>query len=288
MSLSDVPTAPPPDGATDEPAFLSAYEKADAEHLDPRCVPQTLDGAPPIGAAILYPGYSEIDQETWRLLYARQLAFLPGRASAAYLRGAEALTLGGARIPALADLSARLGAATGWQVARVPGLLHERDFFELLSRRVFPSTDYIRGREELDYTPAPDLFHDIFGHMPMLTEPAFADFYQRFGQAALRATGVQRVQLERLHWFSVEFGLVHEPQPDGSTARRIFGAGILSSHGEVQSALSDAVEVRPYDVATVAEQDYDVWHLQPLLFELDSFEQLVGQFTEWATDQALL
>lgn len=277
----------PGDVATSAPEFLSAYEKAGAEDLDPRCVPQTLDGPPPIGDAILYPGYSEIDQETWRMLYARQLAFLPGRASQAYLGGAATITMGGERIPALRNLSARLNEATGWTVARVPGLLHEKDFFELLSQRIFPSTDYIRGREELDYTPAPDLFHDIFGHMPMLTQPAFADFYQHFGEAALKATGYQRVQLERLHWFSVEFGLIRERQPDGTSARRIFGAGILSSHGEVQHALSEQVEVRPYDVAAVAEQDYDVWHLQPLLFELDSFEQLVEQFTGWATAQGL-
>lgn len=261
----------------------SAYEKAGAEDLDPRCVPQTLDRPPPVGDEILYPGYSEIDQETWRILYARQMAFLPGRACAAYLHGAQSITLGGDRIPALSDLSRRLHDATGWTVARVPGLLHERQFFELLAARVFPSTDYIRGREELDYTPAPDLFHDIFGHMPMLTEPAFADFYQHFGQAALNATGYQRVQMERLHWFSVEFGLIREAE-----GRRIFGAGILSSHGEVQHALSDEVEVKPYDPVVVAEQDYDVWHLQPLLFELDSFEQLVESFTGWAKGQGLL
>jgi phenylalanine-4-hydroxylase len=261
----------------------SAYEKAGAEDLDPRCVPQTLDRPPPVGDEILYPGYSEIDQETWRILYARQMAFLPGRACEAYLHGARSITLGGDRIPALSDLSRRLHDATGWTVARVPGLLHEKQFFELLAARVFPSTDYIRGREELDYTPAPDLFHDIFGHMPMLTEPAFADFYQRFGQAALNATGYQRVQMERLHWFSVEFGLIREAE-----GRRIFGAGILSSHGEVQHALSDEVQVKPYDPLVVAEQDYDVWHLQPLLFELDSFEQLVESFTGWAKGQRLL
>ncbi len=284
MLASDPPVALSGDALPAEDLDLrSAYEKADAEHLDPRCVPQTLDAPPPVGPAILYPGYSEIDQETWRLLYARQMAFLPGRACHAYLDGARSLTLGGERIPALADLSARLEAATGWTVARVPGLLHERQFFELLAARVFPSTDYIRGREELDYTPAPDLFHDIFGHMPMLTEPAFADFYQHFGQAALNATGYQRVQMERLHWFSVEFGLLKE-----AAGRRIFGAGILSSHGEVQHALSDAVAVKPYSPVVVAEQDYDVWHLQPLLFELDSFGQLVESFTGWAKGQGLL
>ncbi len=269
--------------AASDPQLLSAYEKADAASLDPRCIPQTLDAPPPTGDEILYPGYSEIDQETWRILYKRQMAFLPGRACEAYLEGAQTLTMGGERIPALRDLSRRLKAETAWVVARVPGLLHEKNFFELLSNRVFPSTDYIRGREELDYTPAPDLFHDIFGHMPMLTQPAFADFYQLFGKAALKATGYQRIQMERLHWFSVEFGLVQE-----GSDRRIFGAGILSSSNEVTHALSDGVEVKPYDPAVVAEQDYDVWHLQPLLFELESFERLVEQFTAWARGQKLL
>jgi phenylalanine-4-hydroxylase len=168
-------------------------------------------------------------------------------------------------------------------VARVPGLLHERDFFQLLSERIFPSTDYIRGREELDYTPAPDLFHDIFGHMPMLTEPDFADFYQLFGKAALNATGKQRIEMERIHWFSVEFGLVEEP-----AGLRIFGAGILSSKGEVESALSAGVEKLPFSPEAVAAQDYDVWHLQPRLFVLESFEQLVTEFTRWAEAQGLL
>ena len=106
---------------------------------------------------------------------------LPGRAGAAYLKGVETLGMVPDRIPALSDLSATLERETGWRVSRIPGLLHERDFFTLLSERRFPSTDYIRGTDELDYTPAPDLFHDIFGHMPMLTEPDFADFYQLFG-----------------------------------------------------------------------------------------------------------
>ena len=266
-----------------DPDLLTAYEKAGAEDLDPRCVPQTLEGPAPVGDAILYPGYSDIDQKTWRILYKRQMEYLPGRACTAYLRGAQSITMGGERIPSLSKLSARLNEATGWTVARVPGLLHERDFFTLLSERVFPSTDYIRGREELDYTPAPDLFHDIFGHMPMLTEPDFADFYQLFGRAALKATGKQRVEMERMHWFSVEFGLVEEAE-----GLRIFGAGILSSKGEVENALSDNVEKLPFSPAAVAAQDYDVWHLQPRLFVLESFEQLVTEFTDWARGEGLL
>ncbi len=269
---------------TDTDAPLSAYEKApsDGSELDPRCVPQTLDGEPPIGDAIVRPTYSDEDERNWGFLFDRQMEMLPGRAGAAYLRGVAALGMTNERIPGLADLSAALERTGGWKVARIPGLLHERDFFTLLSERHFPSTDYIRGPKELDYTPAPDLFHDIFGHMPMLTEPAFADFYQLFGQAALSAEGVDRQSLERLHWFTVEFGLIRDPDEI-----RIFGAGVLSSKDEVVHAL-DTAEQRPFSIDAVIGQDYEVWHLQPILFVLESFDQLVTEFRAWATGRGLL
>jgi phenylalanine-4-hydroxylase len=186
-------------------------------------------------------------------------------------------------VPSLANLSRRLNDATGWEVAKVPGLIHEKNFFELLSDRIFPSTNYVRGRDEIDYTPAPDCFHDMFGHMPMLTQPDFADFYQLFGQAALNAEGADRPRLERFHWFTVEFGLIRE-----NGENRIFGAGIVSSNDEVTHALSEEVTVHPFDPAHITEQDYDVWHLQDELFLLDSFEQLVDGFRSWATSRNLL
>lgn len=269
-------------GANGEDA-RTAYEKAGAETLDPRCIPQSLDGPPPVGDEIRYPGYSDVDNETWRILVDRQLSMLPGRAGEAFMEGVRLLGLETDRIPALRDLSRVLERTTGWRVARIPGLLHEKDFFNLLARRTFPSTDYIRGREEIDYTPAPDLFHDIFGHMPMLTQPDFADFYQMFGQAALRAEGADRPRLERFHWFTVEFGMIR--QDDGV---RIFGAGILSSKNEVTHALSDQVELRAFDPQRIVEQDYDVWHLQDVLFVLDSFEQLTSGFRDWTRARNLL
>lgn len=265
---------------TEEPR--SAYEKEGVAEIDPRCIPQKLDGPPPVGDAIPYPDYPEEDQESWRFLFERQMRLLPGRAGAAYLAGVDKLGMTPDRIPALADLSRALQRETGWQVARIPGLLHERDFFTLLSRRQFPSTDYIRGKDELDYTPAPDLFHDIFGHMPMLTQPDFADFYQLFGQAALNAEGQDRVSLERLHWFTVEFGLIRDPDEI-----RIFGAGVLSSKEEVRHAL-DGAEQRPFSIDAVIGQDYEVWHLQPILFVLESFDQLVTEFRAWAVGRGLL
>lgn len=271
------------DPAADAP--VSAYEKppADGAEVDPRCVPQALDGPPSVGDAIVPPEYDAESQENWRFLFKRQMSLLPGRAGEAYLGGVETLGMTADRIPLLRDLSRNMEAAAGWRIARIPGLLHERDFFGLLADRVFPSTDYIRRKDELDYTPAPDCFHDMFGHMPMLTEPAFADFYHLFGRSALHAEGEDRQSLERLHWFTVEFGLIRQDEGE-----RIFGAGILSSKDEVQHALSDQVEKVPFSVERVIRQDYDVWHLQPLLFVLDSFDQLVEEFGAWAGSRGLL
>lgn len=266
-----------------EEEFKSAYEKDGVAEIDPRCIPHDLDGEPPIGDEIAPPVYPREDHETWNFLFRRQMELLPGRASEVFLEGVAKLGLSDTGIPALRDLSRVLERQTGWCVARIPGLLHERDFFRLLSERKFPSTDYIRGKDELDYTPAPDMFHDIFGHMPTLTQPDFADFYQLFGKAALDAKGRDRVSLERFHWFTVEFGLIR--QPDGY---RIFGAGIMSSKGEVLHALSDEVEHRDFTPEGVISQDYDVWHLQPILFVLESFEQLVQEFTDWARSRKLL
>lgn len=270
--------------ATEE-APLSAYEKAaeGKEDVDPRCIPQNLDADPPVGDDIVAPEYPQEDHDNWRFLFNRQMDMLPGRAGEAFMDGVRTLGMTPQGIPTLASLSRNMEKASGWKIARIPGLLHERDFFGLLAKRQFPSTDYIRGKAELDYTPAPDCFHDMFGHMPMLTEPAFADFYHMFGQAALHAKGQDRVKMERLHWFTVEFGLIKQEE-----GNRIFGAGILSSKGEVLSALSDEVEHRPFDMEAVMSQDYDVWHLQPILFVLESFEQLVEGFKGWAIERGLL
>jgi len=263
-------------------APMSAYEKAAEEGNDPRCIPQHLDSEAPVGSEIITPTYSDEHNENWRFLFNRQMDILPGKAGSAFMAGVKTLGMDESGIPALGNLSANLEDATRWQVARIPGLLHEKDFFKLLSRRIFPSTDYIREKNELDYTPAPDCFHDMFGHMPMLTEPAIADFYHMFGQSALHATGIQRTYLERLHWFTIEFGLIR--QEDGL---RVFGAGIISSKDEVAHALSDEVEVRDFSLESVIHQDYEVWHLQPILFALDSFDQLVDEFRFWSNRQGI-
>lgn len=262
---------------------LSAYEKAAEQGIDPRCIPQKLNGPVPIHDEIVYPDYVTEDQDIWKFLYDRQMKFLPKRACDEYLAGADRLNLSPDKIPSLKDLSNIFHKTTGWKVARVPGLIHEQNFFDLLRQRIFPSTDYIRGKEEVDYTPAPDLFHDIFGHMPLLTDSNFASFYQMFGEAALNASGETRTLLETFHWFTVEFGLIKNP--DGM---RIYGAGILSSLGEVQNALSDKVEVIDFNPDRIVKQKYDVWHFQPILFAIESFEQLEIGFKEWTRSKGIL
>ncbi len=262
---------------------LSAYEKAAQEGIDPRCIPQRLTGPVPVGDEIKYPDYPESDQESWKFLFDRQMKFLPGRVCNEYLDGSKKLNFTPDKIPALKNLSNVFFKTTGWKVARVPGLIHEENFFDLLRQRIFPSTDYIRGKDELDYTPAPDCFHDMFGHMPLLTDENFANFYQKFGKAALNAKGMDRKYLETFHWFTVEFGLIKKTE-----GMRIYGAGIISSLQEVKHALSDEVEVREFIPEKLVVQEYDVWHLQPVLFAIESFQHLEEGFDEWAKSRKLL
>jgi len=244
---------------------------------DPRCVPIKLTGPIPVGDEIAYPSYPDEHHAVWRDLYARQAALLPGRAADEYLGGLAALDLDRKKIPALADVSRKLLAATGWRVARTPGLLDAHDFFSYLARRIFPCTDYVRSREELDYTPAPDCFHDIFGHTPMIMHPRFADFYQKIGEAALacKEPAVEE-GLTRIYWFTVEFGLVKN-----RAGLRIYGNGIISSYGETQHSLTDKVRMLPFDPDVVAATPYDIWHFQDTLFVIDSFDHLADAFDDW-------
>ncbi|MBE0646010.1 MAG: phenylalanine 4-monooxygenase [Bacteroidetes bacterium] len=257
----------------------SAYAKyAEQEDIDPRCIPIKLDGDVPEHEAITYPDYPAHDHETWKTLYSRQAGQLPGRACEEYLEGMRLLGLQPDHLPALRDISLTLDEMVGWRIARIPGLLDTNDFFSFMARAHFPSTDYIRQPHELEYTPAPDCFHDIFGHMPTLTNPFFSSFFQYFAQTFLRVSDPKEIrQLERFYWFTVEFGLINTPE-----GRRIYGAGILSSPKEVLHSLSDAVEVIDFTPERLGTQEYEVWHLQPILFAIESFEQLESEFRAWA------
>lgn len=257
------PSSTPPSAAQDPP--------------DPRCIPIKLTAPIPIGDEIAYPPYTADEQAVWRELYARQVKLLPGRAADEFLTGLEALELDREKIPALAEVSRKLEATTRWRVARTPGLLDAHDFFSHLARRIFPCTDYVRSRQELDYTPAPDCFHDIFGHTPMIMHPRFADFYQHIGEAALACKDPAVEEgLTRIYWFTVEFGLIKN-----RGGLRIYGNGIISSYGEVLHSLTDQVTKRPFDPEVVAATPYDIWHFQDTLFVIESFDHLGDAFETW-------
>ncbi len=230
-----------------------------------------------------YPNYTDEEHETWGLLYKKQKELLPGRACSEFLEGLEKLDFSETKIPALKDIDSILNKTTGWNVVRVDGLVPEREFFEFLSQKKFPSTDFIRTRNDLNYTPAPDMFHDLFGHMSLITNSHFANFFHLMGQAGIKAQGNTLTELQRVYWFTVEFGLIRN---HGS--KRIYGSGILSSPGEVIYCLSDKVKVHEFDITKVTKQEYDIWHMQEELFVIESFEQLEKKFTEFGKTLGLL
>ena len=221
-----------------------------------------------------YAGYTEENQETWRILYDRQMAYLADHASNVYLSGARSIKLVRDWIPYLEgpkSVNTFLQPLTGWQSKAVPGYLPAKAFFACLARREFPTTIVIRPKESIDYLPEPDIFHDIFGHVPLHADPVFADFLQTYGKAALTTDDPYHTErLARLFWFTVEFGLIRE---DGRT--KLYGSGLISSPGESKHSLtSKDVDRRPFDLETVCATSFEIDHYQPILYVLESFEQL--------------
>lgn len=230
------------------------------------------------------PNYTAEEHETWALMYERQMKALPGRASEAYLKALQYLNLPKDRIPTLKEVSEKLFKATGWRVTRVEGLVPEKEFFECLSQKLFPCTDFIRPRAELEYTPSPDMFHDIFGHLPLITNQTFADFYEFYGKAALKASGDELTRLQRIYWFTVEFGLIETPEE----GLRIYGSGILSSVGEVPYCLGDKVKRHRFDFDEVGNQYFEIHHMQDDIFVIPGFEWLLTNFKKYAIAHSLI
>ncbi|PMR68192.1 phenylalanine 4-monooxygenase [Halomonas heilongjiangensis] len=214
-------------------------------------------------------GYSDTENATWRALMQRQLAIIEGRVCQQYLDGLERLALPEERIPQLAEVDRVLLAATGWQTAQVPALIPFDTFFDLLANRRFPVATFIRTPEEMDYLKEPDIFHEIFGHCPMLTDPSFAEFTATYGRLGLAASPRERGYLARLYWLTVEFGLVDTP-----AGRRIYGGGIISSPRETLHALSDTPEHLPFDPVEAMRTPYRIDILQPLYYVLDELTTL--------------
>ena len=228
-----------------------------------------------------YSRYTQTDHEVWRKLYERRMGELKSQACRAYLQGIQALQIYADRVPQLADINARLGPVTGWKSMAVPGYIPAEKFFSCLSQRKFPTTITVRPPEQLDYLPEPDIFHDVFGHVPMHADPIFGDFLQRYGQVALEASGSQQVtELQRLFWFTVEFGLMRE---DGRL--KLYGSGLISSPGEGRHCLeSDEVQRVDFNLGKVIAQDFDIDHYQPILFVVDEFQQLYDALDEYRRD----
>lgn len=217
-----------------------------------------------------YHSYTDEEQERWRFLYNRQKALLPGYAAKEFIEGLEALGAGEA-IPRIEDANAILEAATGWRLVAVPGLIPDDVFFDHLANRRFPMSWWMRRADELDYLVEPDIFHDFFGHVPLLSNPVFADYMRQYGEGGPKAMhyGAQKM-LARLYWYIVEFGLIRTP--DGL---RAFGAGMLSSKNEtVYSVESDKPNRIAFDLERVLTTDYMVDDFQKTYFVIDSFEQL--------------
>ncbi|WP_448217189.1 phenylalanine 4-monooxygenase [Endozoicomonas sp. 2B-B] len=214
--------------------------------------------------------YPAEEHETWRILYERQIRAVEKRACPEYIRGLGILGLSAEQIPQLNDISEKLLECTGWSVARVPALISFDRFFELLANRRFPVATFIRTREELDYLEEPDIFHEIFGHCPLLTNPDFAKFTETYGQLGLRASKEERVYLARLYWLTVEFGLVMTDE-----GLRIYGGGILSSFRETVYAIeSEDPERLSFDLMTALRTPYRIDILQPVYFIIQSLSEL--------------
>ncbi len=214
------------------------------------------------------------EHRVWDLLFARQQERLAGRVVRAFSEGLDVLRLSRPGIPELGELNDRLHARTGWQVVAVPGLLPDDVFFAHLAARRFPAGNFIRSADQLDYLEEPDVFHDVFGHVPMLADPAVADFMQALGAAGLAAFASGNIhRLSRLYWYTVEFGLARE---DGEL--KIYGAGLASSFEEAGYALESALPCRsPFDLATVVRTRYRSDALQQGYFIVDSFDDLLAQ-----------
>jgi phenylalanine-4-hydroxylase len=223
-----------------------------------------------------YERYDDEAHAVWQLLFERRMATLIDTGSAVFLSGMERIGLSPDRVPDLADVNARLAGRTGWAAVGVGGFIPAAQFFRCLEQRRFPTTLEVRPRAQVDYLPQPDIFHDVFGHVPLHADPVFADFLQQFGAVAARAESPESITaMARLFWFTVEFGLIRE---NGRT--KVYGSGLISSHGDAANALGPDCDRRPFELHAVMQQPFEIDHFQEVLFVIDSFDQLFGAVEE--------
>ncbi len=220
-----------------------------------------------------YDKYTEEDFEVWKVLFERQAENLQTKACSEYLDCLQEMSaiLNAERIPRFEELDAALMGATGWSIEVVPGLIPEREFFPLLAQRRFCSSTWLRTKAQLDYLEEPDMFHDIFGHIPLLMDQDYADFMQAIGELGMRHTNSDEaiLQLKRLYWFTIEFGLIRK-----KGQLQIYGAGIISSFGESNHIFENKVDIDPFDMIKVLRQAFINSEIQTQYFEVKSFQQI--------------
>ena len=215
--------------------------------------------------------YTAEDHAIWRILFQRQQQILKDRVCQEYLDGLEALGIGPEGVPNFDEMNARLRRLTGWEVVAVPGLIPSRPFFQMLANRQFPAGTFIRSREQLDYLEEPDIFHDVFGHVPLLTNSAYADYMNEYGRIGLGAVDHGGVKfLARLNWYTIEFGLIRKPE-----GIQIYGAGIVSSFGEAKYVVDDpSANQLAFSLDRVLRTGYYIDDFQASYFVIDRFEDL--------------
>jgi len=219
-----------------------------------------------------WSSYTAAEHAVWDRLFQRQSAMLGGRVAPEFLEGLDVLRIAGGGIPDFTELSERLGRRTGWSVVAVPGLVPDRVFFEHLANRRFVAGRFIRKPDQIDYLREPDVFHDVFGHVPLLANPVFADYMQAYGEGGLRADALGAIDmLARLYWYTVEFGLMRHAR-----GLRLYGAGIVSSYGESVFALEDPSPNRiGFDLRRLIRTRYRIDDYQQTYFVIDSFADLL-------------
>lgn len=225
----------------------------------------------------IYSDYTPEDFDVWKILFERQMTNFSDAASADHLRGLECVKFEAGRIPHFEETNQILQKTTGWQLSVVPGIIEDYTFFELMANRYFPATAWLRKMEELDYLEEPDMFHDVFAHVPLLTNQPFVDFLEGISKIGLSYRGNEEAihLLSRLYWYTIEFGLIQEKE-----GLRIYGAGILSSSGETKYCLSDEPPKHSFDVKSIMETPYSKNVYQDQYFVIDSYDQLFNSISD--------
>src|SRR5580700_9186987 len=214
--------------------------------------------------------YTPEQHAIWAELVTRRMPQLREHACREYLDGFHQIGLREDRLPNLAEVSALLQPRTGWQSTPVSGFLPADAFFEMLAARMFPTTTWLRSRDSMEYTPEPDIFHDVFGHVPMHAHPVFANFLENYGKICASVTSQNDLErLGRLFWFTVEFGVIRQ---DGEI--KVYGSGLISSHGECTHVINGGPEIREFNLAQVLDTVVDVAKMQPVLYAIESFDQI--------------